>query len=157
MSRDSNYEPEKYRCSDCKHYHNNCKRVDGKILEFAKPWFLSTANNGIVCCDFELCDHMIYAKKNWVDFETYFTEFIENWLPYANINKLEYFTLNGDTTVRYGVKMLDYVYGHMWLSNGVLNAVEKVYYKRCRNEIGYKLIREKINGVTLKKKGANNE
>lgn len=29
MHRDVDYEPENYRCSDCKHYKKDCLRVDG--------------------------------------------------------------------------------------------------------------------------------
>ena len=101
------------------------------------------------CYDFELKDYMIYAKQNWIDFDTYFKECVENWLPYGNTNTLIYFCLNGDTSIRYGVKLLDYVYGNMYLSDGVLNAVEKMYYKQVRSGFGYSLIREPIEGVIV--------
>lgn len=64
MLRDVNYEPEHYRCSDCKYYQSGCKRVDGKTVQFAKPYFKAHSNCGTVCCDFELKDYMIYARKN---------------------------------------------------------------------------------------------
>ena len=149
MSRDANYEPERYKCGHCKHYRTGCKRVDNKIISFAKPYFKAEANCGTVCCDFELKDYMVYAKQNWIDFDTYFKEYVENWLPYGNTNTLIYFCLNGDTSIRYGVKLLDYVYGNMYLSNGVLNAVEKMYYKQVRSGFGYELVREPIEGVIL--------
>ena len=144
MLRDVNYEPEHYRCSDCKYYQSGCKRVDGKTVQFAKPYFKSHSNCSTVCCDFELKDYMIYARQNWIDFDTYFKEYVENWLPYGNTNKLIYFCLNGDTSIRYGVKLLDYVYGNMYSSDGVLNAVEKMYYKQVRSGFGYKLVREPV-------------
>lgn len=150
MSRDVNYEPENYRCSNCKYFYEGCKRVDDKRISFAKPWFVTVkADCGCVCCDFELRDYMIYAKQNWIDFDTYFKEYVENWLPYGNTNKLIYFCLNGDNSIRYGVKLLDYVYGNMYISDNVLNAVEKMYYKRVRSGLGYKLIREPIKGVIV--------
>ena len=150
MSRDVNYEPEHYRCSNCKYYQSGCKRVDNKTISFAVPWFVNVQPDcGTVCCDFELKDYMIHAKQNWIDFDTYFKEYVENWLPYGNTNKLIYFCLNGDTSIRYGVKLLDYVYGNMYLSNGVLNAVEKMYYKQVRSGFGYELVREPIEGVIV--------
>ncbi|WP_407397765.1 hypothetical protein [Treponema sp.] len=145
--RADDYEPEHYRCSECKHFRN-CKRVDNDKVKFAKVWFLSEPNCPIVCCDFELRDYMIYAKQNWIDFETYWREYVENWLPYGNTDRLVYFTLNGDTSIRYGVRMMDYVYGYMY-SDNKLNAVEKMYYKQTRGGFGYKLIREGIEGVSI--------
>lgn len=149
MSRDVNYEPEHYHCSECKYYHKNCKRVDNKLVSFAKPWFKCIDGGSTVCCDFELKDYMVYAKRNWIDFDTYFKEYVENWLPYKNTNTLIYFCLNGDTSIRYGVKLLDYVYGNMYSSDDMLNAVEKMYYKRVKSGFGYKLMREPIKGVML--------
>ena len=37
----------------------------------------------------------------------------------------------------------------MYLSDGVLNAVEKMYYKQVRSGFGYNLIREPIEGVII--------
>jgi hypothetical protein len=146
--RSFDYEPENYRCSHCEHYKKDCLRVDGVTVDFSKPWFKSQSDCGCVCCDFELKDCMVYAKQNWVDFDTYFKEYVENWLPYKNTNKLIYFVLNGDSSVRYGVPLLDYVYGRM-RDGDKLNAVEKMYYKQTRSGFGYTLIRESIDGVNL--------
>lgn len=149
MMRDVNYEPENYKCSDCKHYKKDCLRVDGVTIDFAKPWFRSQTDFGCVCCDFVLKDYKLYAKQNWIDFDTYFKEYVENWLPYQNTNTLVYFTIKGDTSIRFGVKLLDFVYGNMYLKDGLLNAVEKMYYKQVRSGFGYKLVREPIEGVIV--------
>lgn len=148
MSRDTNYEPENYRCSNCKYYQKDCKRIDGVKIDFAKPWFKSSSDHGCVCSDFVLKDYMIYAKQNWIDFDTYFAEYVENWLPYENTNTLVHFVVNGDKNVWYGVPLLDYVYGNMYDGNK-LKAVEKMYYKRTKRDFGYDLAREEIDGVEL--------
>lgn len=142
--RSQNYEPEHYRCGNCK-YFRNCKRVDNVKIKFAKPWFMCEANCSVICSDFELKEYMLYARQNWIDFETYFREYVENWTN-GSTEKLIYFTLNDDTSIRYGVRMMDYVYGYMY-TDGKLNAVEKMYYKQTRGGFGYKLIREPIDGV----------
>ena len=66
---------------------------------------------------------------------------------------LVYFTVNNDTSVRYGVPLMDYVNRQM-ISGGcvfaTLKAVEKEYYKRVKNDsFGMKLVHEKITGVHL--------
>lgn len=149
-TRHSDYEPENYHCRECKYYHNDCKRIDNAKVKFWKPWHQSDDRQSarIVCCDFDLKDYMKYAKQNWINFETYWKEYVENWLPYGNTERLVYFILNDDYSVRYGVKILDFIYGNMY-SGDKLNAVEKMYYVQTRKGFGYKLIREEIEGVTV--------
>lgn len=159
MGRNNNYEPENYKCSWCKYFSNGCKRVDGKKINFAKSPFSCEPCCPYVCCDFELQDYRIYAKQNWIDFETYWKEYLECWLPKRKLETMNvYFTLNGDDDVRYGVRILDYIYGNMYTEDGRLNVVEKMYYRQTRNGFGYKLIRENIdNGINIisKSNGVN--
>ena len=144
------YDVENYHCGHCK-YYNNCKRIDHVTIQFAKPWFKTYDRNqfsGNICSDFEPADHCTHACKTWTGFEDYWPKYVEQWLPYSNTDVLVYFTLNGDASVRYGVKLLDFVYGTMFDGN-VLKASVKTYYKKTRDGFGYKLIKEKINGVTI--------
>lgn len=73
------------------------------------------------------------------------------WLPYENENILQYFILNDNTDIEYGVPLQKFIDGTM-ISDGVLHAVEKMYYK------GYKkwdninmpiLHHDEINGVII--------
>ena len=141
---------ENYHCGSCKYYHN-CKRIDHQAIQFAKPWFKTYDRNqfsGCVCSDFEPAEWCVYACKAWMGFEYYWPRYVEQWLPYKNTSVLIYFTLNGDTSIRYGVKLLDFVYGNM-IDGNILKASEKVYYKKVKSGFGYKLIKEKIDGVTI--------
>ena len=145
-----------YECKDCKHYKSahlgGCtKRVDHKTIEFSAPWFRCDPENcHTPCCEFEPSKIHIWDLKNyWTNWENWWNDYVDTWLEGHNpYNELIYFTLNGNTNVRYGVPMMDYVMGNMYNGNN-LKAVEKMYYKRTQKGFGYKLIREKINGVEL--------
>lgn len=142
-------EVEHYRCRDCRYRNEKCKRIDHKTIKFAKPWFKSyDGDNHIVCSDFKPALYMKYANEHWTCFEEYWKGFVEQWLPYGDTSKNVYFTLHDDTSIRYGVPMMDFVNGTM-IENGVLKAVEKMYYKRTKEGFGYKLIREPISGVNI--------
>lgn len=145
-----NEEVDNYTCGCCKYFHN-CKRIDHETVRFAQPWFRSYDHNqfsGIVCSDFEPAEFCVHACKVWVDFDYYWPRYVEQWLPYKDTNKLVYFTLHGDTSIRYGVPLMDFVNGTM-IEGNTLKAVIKKYYKQTRSGTGYKLIREEINGVTI--------
>lgn len=140
-------EVDSYRCKNCKFFRKNCKRIDHETIKFAVPWFKSyDCDFGTVCSDFLPAGYMKYANEIWTGFDDYWVGFVNQWLPYKNTNKLVYFTLHGDTSIRYGVSLLDYVYGNM-IEEGILKAVEKEYYKRTRKSpTGYVLIHEPIEG-----------
>lgn len=151
MPRDLDYEPEKYNCKSCKYFENRCKRVDGKKINFAKNPFSCQAYGLYVCCDFELRDNRVYSKRNWIDFETYFKEFLEVWFPRRNPETTKvYFVLDGNEEIRYGVLLKDFIYNNMY-TDGKLNAVEKMYYKKvkCGNAMRDTIIHEEINGVAI--------
>lgn len=139
-----------YHCGSCK-YYNNCKRIDHEVIQFARPWFKSYDRNqfsGCICSDFEPAEWCIYACETWLGFEHYWPRYVEQWLPYGDTSKLMYFVLNGDTSIRYGVRLLYFVYGSMFDGN-TLKALEKTYYKKTKDGFGYKLIKEKIDGVMI--------
>lgn len=141
-------EVEHYRCRDCIHFHD-CKRIDHKTIKFAVPWFKSyDGDYWVVCSDFRPAAYMKYANAHWTCFEDYWKGYVEQWLPYSNINVNVYFTLHNDTSIRYGVPLMDFVNGTM-IEGDILKAVEKMYYKQTRSGFGYKLIRESINGVKI--------
>jgi hypothetical protein len=135
---------------------NICKRIDHKKIKFAVPWFKSyDCDFGTVCSDFKPSDWQTALCKEWKDlggFEGWFSFWVEQWLSYQKIDKNIYFVLNGDISIRYGVPMLDYIYGNM-IDKNILKANEKVYYKRHKVSdkypIGYELIHEKIKGVNI--------
>ena len=144
-------------CKDCKHFKfahlGGCtKRVDHKKIEFAAPWFKSSKEEfGTPCCEFEPSEIHIWDLKNyWTNWENWWNDYVDTWLNGHNPigSKLVYFTINGDTSVWYGVPIENYIYGNMYEGNK-LKAVEKMYYKRVKTGFGYKLIREKIKGVEL--------
>lgn len=88
--------------------------------------------------------------KEWNGFEEYWANYIEQWLPYRNTEKTISFFVNGDTDIKYMVKLMDFVNGTMFEGNK-LKAIEKVYYKQDRNPkgFGYKLVREPVDGVYI--------
>lgn len=146
-----------FYCGDCIYwkYENvnqaPCKRIDHKNIKFAIPCFASYDGNqhgGIICSDFEPKNK--FFRERWEGFEKYFPLYVDACLPYKNTDTLVYFTLHNDTSVKYGVHMMDFVYGTM-IDGNTLKAVEKVYYKQIRNPGGfnYRLIRDPINGVKI--------
>ena len=151
---------EHFYCGDCKHYKHpydgGCqKRIDHKRVKFAKPWFKSYDGNqhsGNPCSDFVPSALHVCGLRRWTTFDDYWLLYVRDWLPYSNTDVLTYFTIGDDTSIRYGVRLLDFVYGNMF-DGAILKAVEKMYYKRRNrtkeNSFGYELIREKIDGVEV--------
>lgn len=137
-------------CGDCLYYHN-CKRIDHISVKFAVPWFKSYDRNqssGIICNSFEPATWNLPAQKEWKGFDSYWSRYVETWLPYKNTNGLVYFTLGDNADVRYGVPLMDYLEGKM-IENGILKAKMKMYYRRTKEGYGYKLIREQIDGISI--------
>ena len=132
-----------YKCRDCVYFPNQCKRIDHNTIKFAKPYFIGYDGNHIPCCDFK--------PKNltgWTGFNDWWPYYVEQWIPYQNTDINTYFTLHSDPSIRYGVPLMDFVNGTM-IENGVLKAVEKMYYKQTRKGCGYKLVYEEIKGVVI--------
>lgn len=151
------------RCNECQFYRVNadreesiCKRIDHKRVKFAVPWFKSyDCDHGCICSDFIPVEHYPAVYKNWQEiggFKGRWPLWVEQWLPYKNTDVLTYFTIGKDTSIRYGVHLMDFVNGTMF-DGDVLKAVEKMYIKRVKksdkNPIGYKVIRKSIDGVTV--------
>lgn len=146
-----------YHCADC--YHNvpdktnrmrsRCKkRIDHEILEFSKIPFSSDYCQIPPCAEFIPPAYSVDALRRWTGFEDFWAGYVAAWLPYQNTDILLGFCLNGDTSVRYGVPLMDYVNGTMYSGNR-LKAVEKRYYRQIRKGFGYELVREQIDGVNL--------
>lgn len=128
--------------------------MDHKKIKFAIPYFKCydcQQHAGTICSDFEPAAWCINAVKEWRGFDEYWANYVDQWLPYSDTNTYMSFTLNNDTSVRYHVKLLDYVYGKMIDDNGRLKAFEKIYYKQSRDptSFGYVLIREPIDGIEV--------
>lgn len=126
-----------------------CKRIDHKSVQFFRPWFKSYdcgQYSGIICADFVPASWCINAVKEWNGFDEYWENYIEQWLPHSNTNRSISFFINGDTSVSYQVKLLDFVYNTMFDDHGGLKAISKQFYKRDKTSpVGYRLITEKIN------------
>ena len=157
------YEVSNVRCNECEFYRvdadireNFCKRIDHKTVKFAVPWFKSyDCDHGCICSDFKPKPFYPALVKEWEEvggFDNWWPLWVDQWLPYKKTDKLTYFTINNDTSIRYGVKLLDFVYGTMFDGNK-LKAVEKEYVKRVKksdkNSVGYELIHEEIDGVEV--------
>lgn len=134
-------------CGDCRFNGRNCKRIGNYNVQFYRPWFASQpSGRHHICSDFQPLKCLKVIYEEWTSFEDYWPAYVEQWLPYSNTNKLDYFFINGDRAIAYGVPMMDAVYGHMFEGNKLL-AVEKMYYRHVRRGLGYVLVHEKINGV----------
>lgn len=140
------------RCMDCTAFNvradlpgevSHCKRIDHKLIKFAIPWFKSYDCNGPICADFAP-RHPDYADfRDWTGYE--------NWATVAHAVRRYgdrvWFTINGDTHIRYGVPADLFVHGGM-IEGDTLKADRKMYYKQSRKSpIGYELITEEIDGV----------
>ena len=144
---------EHYYCGDCKHF-NNCPRtdIDHVKIKFYKPFFKTYDRHqysGIPCCKFEPNDINVYGKSVWKNFDDYWEQYVNIWLPYHDINTTVAFVLNDDFDVWYEVPLKDWVFGSILDKNGKLKAIEKDYYKQVRSGFGYKLVREKIEGADI--------
>lgn len=154
------------RCRNCKYYKADadmqgreclCKRIDHKEIKFAVPWFKSyDCDFGTICSDFEPAEWQTAICREWEEvggFAGFWPLWVDQWCPYGKTDKLVYFTLNGDTNIRYGVRMMDYVQGKMRAGN-VLFAVERSYYRKHKTSekypTGYELVHEPIDGVKIK-------
>lgn len=129
----------------------SCKRVDHKVLQFAKPWFKSydCGSNHVICRDFKPKPECIYISRNWTTFDDYWKDYVRNWLPYSNTETTIGLVINGDLSVRYYVKLMDFVNGTMFTEDGKLKTVSKHYYKRTKDGFGYKLVKEQVGYIKL--------
>lgn len=165
-SQNNEYEVTNLRCRDCKYYKSNaeldnikstCKRIDHKKIRFAVPWFVSyDCDYGCICSDFLPKEWLKATYNEWEQvggFDDWWPLWVEQWLPYQNTDVYTWFTIGNNTSIEYGVKLLDYVYGRLYKSNGSLNASKKRYYKRHKISkkypYGYELIIEDIDGVDI--------
>ena len=130
------------QCKDCMFFKNNCKRCDGVKVQFAFPCFSSGFHgHHFIFKDFEPM-HPEYADfQKWTCFEDFWEVYQDVW--FTNPQYVS-FTLNGDLSVRYCVKVDDFINGTMYNANGSLKAFQKMYYKQTRSGFGYKLVREPL-------------
>lgn len=161
-----NIEVSNLRCRDCKFYKPNaeldniesiCKRIDHKKIRFAVPWFKSyDCDHGCICSDFKPKEWLVATCNEWEQvggFDNWWSLWVEQWLPYQNTNVYTWFTIGNNTSIEYGVKLLDYVYGRLYRNDGRLNAQKKRYYKMHKKSkkypYGYELVIEDIDGVDI--------
>lgn len=147
-------------CGNCKFFkvdadrnESSCKRIDHKTIQFGRPWFKSYdchQHTGTICSDFLPANWCISIKNEWKGFDYFWPNYVQQWLPYGNIEMLIPFFANGDTDNKYMVPLMEFVNGTM-LDGNKLKAVQKVYYKRDNdpNGYGYKLVKEPIDGVCI--------
>ena len=141
-----------FGCRDCAH-KDQCewKKIPG--MKPAKPAWSAEEYPGFPCSAFEPLPWHVRGCENWKGFWNWWNRYVDQWLPMPPDKTLVYFTVNNDTSVRYGVPLMDYVNRRMVSGSralATLKAVEKQYYKRAKNDpIGMKLIHEKITGVRL--------
>lgn len=131
-------------CGHCKYFahinHNPCtKRIDHVHIRFATPWFKSYDCNqfsGVICSDFEPSNNCKFLKETWIDFETYWSRFKEQWYPPRYVS----FILDGNKKIRYRVLLEDFVYGRMMV-DGRINAFERCFMRRTKKSPwGYELV-----------------
>lgn len=136
-------------CKDCLYWGEQCKRLGGTNLEFARPYFVSQPTGRHTPCNSFEPKHPEYADlKEWTNFEDFWTVYKEAWLPYENENTDCAFTINGDKSIWYYVPLKRFIDGTM-IEDGKLMATHRRYYKQTREGFGYKLITEEINGIEL--------
>lgn len=137
-------------CGQCKYFGKNCKRVDGRIIKFYRPWFVCETGVGrfhYICRDYEPADYCVYIKNHYPGYEKY----TQNHEVQHEIERRRNCGLfiGDDEDTLYHVPSSDFVDGTMW-DGDVLKAYEKQYYVRTRSGFGYKLITEPLpNGVRV--------
>lgn len=143
-------------CKHCKYsrytetFHNKkiiiqseCKRIDHNHIRFAKPFFIGydCGRRLTHCCsDFEPNPGNPWLYNHWDEINVI--------LPKENA--VIPFTLDGDTSVWYYVKYLDFYHNTFLNPDGTLKWVYKMYYKKARNILGYVLMREYADGKVFK-------
>lgn len=135
-------------CGHCIHFKVNadqanvestCKRLDHKHLKFAKPWFKSYDCGqfcGCPCRDFAPKPLYKWLYEHWEGFDDFYRD-------EDLTKKTVSLVIDGDFSVRYHVKALDFINNTFLNEDGSLNWFEKIYYKQTRASFGYKLIHEK--------------
>lgn len=130
---------------------NICKRLDHKKYRFAVPWFKSydcgqfTSN---VCRDFVPAKWCLYLYEHWVSFDDYFGDISDK----GTVSLV----IDGDTSVRYMVKRIDFINGEFLDAAGNLKRIQKCYYKRVKvspeHPTGYILVYEKNPDLIIDRK-----
>lgn len=122
---------------------SECKRIDHNHIRFANPCFIvyDCGRNLSHCCsDFEPSPGLPWLYNHW--------DKINIMLPKENATIP--FTLNGDTSIRYYVRYLDF-YNNTFLNpDGTLKWIYKLYYKKTRNIFRDVLMREYADGKVFK-------
>jgi len=133
-------------CKDCLYNGENCKRIGGTNIEFARPWFACCPSGFHVPCNSFIPKHPEYADlKEWKNFDDFFTVYMQTWWSGA---KQCGFIINGDKSVRYYVPLERFINGTMIVDNKLM-ATQKMYYKRTNKGFGYTLVTEEIDGIEL--------
>lgn len=150
MTRTYNEDCPNYMCRDCAYkgsYPNFCtKRIDHINIEKAVPWFVCCPEEtGMPCCEFYPSAIHVWDLKNyWIDWEHWWSDYLGTWTKMNPDKELVWFCLHGDKSVRYGVPLMDYIYGTMY-DGTVLKAKKKMYYKSH----SHRLIVEDIDEVDM--------
>lgn len=136
------------RCGDCVFFNvradmdgveSQCKRLDHKKYRFAVPWFKSYdcgQFTGTVCRDF-VPDRVLcpYLASHWTGFDAYYGA--------ISPDDMIALAIDGDQSVRYNVRRIDFVDNTFLDEHGALKWIKKCYYKRSRSSpTGYELITE---------------
>ena len=145
-----------YKCKDCAYLKRqgtniSCPCFDHNKIEHAAPWFVSSPEeNGFPCNKFEPSSIHVYDLKNyWVNYNTWLSDWIQEWNNSKEFNDCKWFTIGKDRSIRYGMSMLEYINGNI-IINGKLNCFQKMYYRRSQSSpIGYELIIERCEPVNI--------
>lgn len=141
-------------CGDCLYgclkwskdgYESECKRIDHKTVQFAKPWFadyFSSAHWHIPCSDFQPRNPDYADLREWTNFKDFWRAYVRVWLPYSNEDITLGFVLKRNQDIRYKVPLKRFVFGTM-IKGNILRAVEKEHYTRSGT------VYEKIDGVLI--------
>lgn len=125
-------------CGQCKFWGKNCKRIDHKHFQFAKPWFrcYDEGQYASYCCrDFVPADWCVWLKQHWTSLDDYYGEDVDK--GYVAL------CIDGDQSVRYYVLRKDWNNNTFVDDNGKLKWCRKMYYKIDRSSpIGYRLVEE---------------
>lgn len=135
------------QCGDCKWFNckadftnekSTCKRLDHKHLKFAKKIFKCYdcgKTQETICADFEPRADKVWLFKNWAKVKAQI-------IPYT-AKDIIYLNIDGDTSVRYGVRATDFYNNTFIEKDGSLKWVKRYYMKQSRKTVtGYEIVNE---------------
>lgn len=137
-------EVDNLRCSDCKNQHH-CPNLQHPRISRRKASFSCCANS-LPCLRFEPIFNVYEAQTK--DMVLWWRAFEAEWLPKPLEKSTVSLIIDNNEKVWYMIHLSDWIAG-TFLDNGCLRAFEKKYFEMTKRGCGYKIVTERISGISL--------